>query len=97
MVLAIKIVSNTKYEYKDAVDFVKKNRWLFQPLINRINDAIIAYFLKLAFKLATKKIASDKVCDVIEKAQNRKVQLLSLFGVSRDIIALINGVSREIL
>lgn len=86
-----KIVFGIAASFKDPIDFIKKNRALFNSVIKEITNIIIQYLMRIAMKEITKLAASSAAVKIREKFDNKKQQLLSLTGVPQDAIRKIKG------
>jgi uroporphyrinogen-III decarboxylase len=90
-VLNYKITNGNLSNYKSITEFIKNNSQLFKSIIDTVKDIIIAYLLKLVLKEITRLVASQKIKNLTEKANNKKAQILSLLGVPQETIKLITN------
>ena len=86
-----KIVYGPTAEYKDAVDFIRKNKKLFKQIIKRIAGMIIKILLAIAMRRITKLIEDATKEKLKEKIASKKAQLLSLVGVPQEALRKIKG------
>jgi hypothetical protein len=86
-----KIVFGIASNFKDPIDFIKKNRALFNSVIKEITNIIIQYLMRIAMKEITKLAGSSAAVKIREKFDTKKQQLLSLTGVPQDALRKIKG------
>ena len=86
-----KIIYGPTATFTDAVDFLKKNRNLVRNITKRITGIIIKILLKKALKQISKLVAESALKKQIDKNQANLAQLLSLIGVSPDVLRQIKG------
>lgn len=86
-----KILYGEDAEYKDAKDFIKKNRGLFTSIFKEITQIIVKELMAYAMKEVTRLAGEAALVKTIEKVQNRKQQLLSLVGVPQEALRRIKG------
>lgn len=86
-----KIIYGVKYEFTNAVDFIKKNRALFKAIFKEITQEIVKLLMSYAMKEITRLAGDAAIVKQTEKIQNRKQQLLSLVGVSQEALRKIKG------
>ena len=86
-----KIVYGPSASYKNAVDFIRKNKKLFRQIIKRIAGMIIRILLAIAMRKITKLVADAALVKQKEKINNKKAQLLSLIGIPKEALRKING------
>ena len=86
-----KIIYGPTATFGDAIDFIKKNRKLFNQIIKRIAGLIIRILLSIALQKITKLVAEAMVEKNVEKNKNKKAQLLSLVGVPQEALRMIKG------
>ena len=86
-----KIVYGPDAKFRDAIDFIKKNKKLFKQIMKRIAGLIIRILLAIAIQKITKLVAEAIAQKTIEKTKNRKSQLLSLVGVPPEALRAIKG------
>lgn len=91
--LNFKILYGIISEYDGPMDFMKKNKELIKKISKTVLEQIIKMLLALAIKYITAKLAEKYAGDVIEQAKNYVAQLLSLIGVSADIIRQVQGLN----
>lgn len=84
-----KFVYGQNATYGDAVDFMKKNKNLFHGIIKRITESIIRQLLIIAMKRIAELIAAVVIEKEIERGKNQLAQMLSLVGVSTEVLRLI--------
>jgi hypothetical protein len=88
-----KIVYGPDANFKDAIDFIKKNKNLFKQIIKRIAGLIIKILLAIALQKIAKLVGDAMVEKNIEKTKNKKSQLLSLVGVPQAALRAIKGLA----
>lgn len=95
MIFAInhKIVNGQNATFNGVIDFMQKNKALVQDIVKNIRDIIVEELLKEALKLINQLIESKASAILTEKLNNQQAQLVSLFGVSPEIIRTITGLS----
>jgi hypothetical protein len=86
-----KIVFGIASNFKDPIDFIKKNRALFDAVIKEITNIIIQYLMKIAMKEITRLGGDVAIIKLKEKIDTKKQQLLSLTGVPQDALRKIKG------
>jgi hypothetical protein len=86
-----KIVFGIASNFKDPIDFIKKNRALFDAVIKEITNIIIQYLMKIAMKEITRLGGDVAIIKLKEKVDTKKQQLLSLIGVPQDALRKIKG------
>jgi hypothetical protein len=86
-----KIIFGLASTFKNPIDFIKKNRALFNSVIKEITNIIIQYLMAIAMKELTKLAGNAAIVKIKEKADTKKQQLLSLIGVPQDAIRKIKG------
>lgn len=88
-----KIVYGLTETYGDPIDFLKKNKNLIKSITKKITEMIINELIAIALKEIAILVSSAAVKKQIEKGKNQLSQLLSLVGVSQDIIRKIKGLA----
>jgi hypothetical protein len=88
-----KIVYTLSGEYKDPVEFIKKNKRLIKEMVKTVTDIVTEKLLGIAMKEITKLANSVVAKKAVEKSKNKLAQLLSLTGVPQDAIRMIKGLS----
>lgn len=86
-----KIIYGPNAEFTDAIDFIKKNKVLFNNLSKRVSTIIVKKLLSIALKTITEMVATAAAKQQIEKSKSQLSQLLSLVGVPQETIRLIKG------
>jgi len=86
-----KIVYGPTASYKNAIDFIRKNKKLFKQIIKRIAGMIIRILLAIAMRKITKLVADAALVKQKEKINTKKAQLLSLIGIPQEALRKING------
>lgn len=89
--LNYKIVYGPTATYKNAIDFIRKNKKLFKQIIKRIAGMIIRILLAIAMRRITKLVADAALVKQKEKINTKKAQLLSLIGIPQEALRKING------
>ena len=88
-----KIIYTLSGEYKDPVEFIKKNKRLIKEMIKTVSDIVVEKLLAIGMKEMTKLANSVVAKKAVEKSKNKLAQLLSLTGVPQDAIRIIKGLS----
>ena len=86
-----KIIYGTTASFDGPVDFIKKNKNLFQAMMKKISAMIIKILVAIAIKKIAEMVAASTVKTETEKAKNQLSQLLSLVGIPQDTLRLIKG------
>ena len=81
-----KIVYGQGQEYADAIDFIKLGRNLFKLVIKKITAKIVEVLMKEVLKYVGDLTAQMITKRAIEKAANKKAQMLSLTGVPMEAL-----------
>jgi len=81
-----KIIYGENIDFKDAIQFLKQNKQLFNGIIKKITGLITSFLLRIVLKYIGELMASEVAQRQLEKIEYRKNQLLSLVGVSQDAI-----------
>ena len=92
-IINYKIIYGPNATYKDAMDFLKQNKNLIHNITKRISSLIIKTLLNIAMKKITALVSEAITKIQIEKSQANTTQLLSLLGVSQEIIRNIKGLT----
>jgi hypothetical protein len=90
-IVNFKILYGQLSEYDGPIDFMKKNKNLIVDISKTILEQVIKMLLALVLKHITIKLAKKYADDTIEKAKNYIAQILTLIGISPDIIRQIQG------
>jgi hypothetical protein len=86
-------VVNTTIGFKNARDFINDNRTFFIKIIRDVVlPIVIEFLLTKVLKIIKDLIVQDNVNRITEQANNYKIQLFSLLGVSQRIRNLINSI-----
>jgi hypothetical protein len=91
--LNYKIIYGIAQDFDGPIDFMKKNKQLIIGISKIILEQIIKMLLKLALKYIAKKLAKKYSQDKIEQGKNYVAQILSLIGVSPEIIRQIQNLN----
>ena len=86
-----KIVNGQSATFSGPVDFIIQNKEFFRSIVKSIRDAILSLLLKKVLQYCSQLQALNAQALATEVAKNTSAQLLSLFGVSQEIIRLIKG------
>jgi Arc/MetJ-type ribon-helix-helix transcriptional regulator len=86
-----KIVYGEAEEYANAIDFMKLTRNLFKLIIKKITEKFMAEMMKVALRYIGDLTSEMAAKRLIEKASDKKSQLLSLSGVPQEVLRLIKG------
>ena len=90
-IVNFKILYGQLSEYDGPIDFMKKNKNLIVDISKTVLEQVIKMLLALVLKHITIKLAKKYADDTIEKAKNYIAQILTLIGISPDIIRQIQG------
>lgn len=88
-----KIIYGPSATYNDGIDFIKKNKNLFNSIMKKVSELIIKILLVIALKQIALLVADTVAVRETEKAKNQLSQILSLVGVSTESIRLIQGLT----
>ena len=91
--LNYKIIYGITQDFDGAIDFMKKNKQLIIGISKIILEQITKMLLTLALKYIAKKLAKKYSQDKIEQGKNYVAQILSLIGVSPEIIRQIQNLN----
>lgn len=83
--------------YDGPIDFIKKNKNLIISISKVILEIVIKMLLTLALKYISKKLAKKFSDDAIEQNKDYVIQILSLVGVSPDIIKQIQDLNYNVV
>lgn len=83
--------------FDGPIDFMKKNKTLITNISKVVLEIIIRMLLGLALKYITMKVSEKISGDNIERGKNYVAQILSLLGISPDIIRQIQGLGVTIV
>lgn len=92
-VLNFKILYGVASEFDGPIDFMKKNKELIRVISKTVLDQLIQMLLTLILKELNIKLAKKYSGDAIEQGKNYVAQILSLIGVSPEIIRQIQGLN----
>jgi hypothetical protein len=88
-----KIIYGQLSEYDGAIDFMKKNKNLIISISKTVLEIIIKMLITLVLKYISKKLAKKIADDKKEKSENYNKVMLSLLGVTPDIITQIQNIN----
>jgi hypothetical protein len=88
-----KIVYDPNDEYKDAIDFIRKNKKLIRVILNKIRDIIIRILIKKVLKEISLLVGEQAARTQKEKGLNNVAQLLSLVGTPQEVIRMITNLA----
>jgi hypothetical protein len=91
--LNYKIIYGIAQDFDGPIDFMKKNKQLIIGISKIILEQITKMLLTLALKYIAKKLAKKYSQDKIEQGKNYVAQILSLIGVSPEIIRQIQNLN----
>jgi len=86
-----KIVYGQGKDYADAIDFMKLSKNLFKLIIKKITKRFIKELIKVSLVYIAKLTSDMAAKRQVEKASDKKSQILSLVGVPQDAIRMIKG------
>lgn len=86
-----KIIYGPTTTFGDPVEFIKKNKNLFKVIIKKIAAMVIKTLMAIALKKIAELVAAAAAKKQIEKGKNQLSQLLSLVGISQDVLRTIKG------
>jgi hypothetical protein len=89
--LNFKILYGIASEYDGPVDFMKKNKNLIVSISKTVLEPIIKMLISMVLKRLTSMISKKLAGDKIEQAKNYVAQLLSMVGVTQNIIRQIQS------
>lgn len=87
-----KIVYGKDADFKDGVDFIKKNKTLIQNIIKNISELIITKLTKIALKKITELGLDMQAKIMVDKAKAKTAQLLSLVGIPQEVLRIIKNI-----
>jgi len=90
-VINYKLMNGQNAVFTDPIDFMKKNRKLIKGIVDSIRDTIVEMLLSIAIKHILKLVAANSIEMLKERGNNQIAILLSLVGVSQDVIAMIRN------
>lgn len=82
----LKIIYGPDANYKDGVDFIKKNKNIFREIIRGISTMIIKLLMAIAMREITNLVVKAIVKKRVEKYKNQAKQMLSLIIPNTDVI-----------
>lgn len=88
-----KIIYGPTATFGDAVDFIKKNKNLFNSIMKKISGMIIKILVSIALKNIALLVAETAAKRQNEKSKNQLSQLLSLIGIPQESLRVIKGLS----
>lgn len=91
--LNYKIIYGISQDFNGPIDFMKKNKQLIIAISKMILEQMIKMLITLALKYIGKKLAKKYSQDKIEQSKNYVAQILSLTGVSPEIIREIQNIN----
>jgi len=89
-----RIINGPTGEYTDAIDFIKKNKVLFNRMMKKITVMIVKILLAIAMKKIAKLVAESQIKTRIEKNKNKLTQILSLVGIPQEVISKIKSLTQ---
>ena len=90
-IINYRIIYGPNETFSDPIDFLKKNKVLINNLTKKIGGLIIQVLLKIALKKIAELVAEGALKQQIDKAQSNLTQILSLVGISQDMLRKIKG------
>lgn len=87
-----KIIYGSASEYIDGTDFMKQNRNLIKSIAKSVRNEIISVLLNTVLKEISSLVSATAIEIATEKTKNQLGQILSLVGVSQDVLRLIKGI-----
>lgn len=86
-----KIIFGITSDFSGPIDFIKKNRALFENMFTEIKEIIVKSLMTIAMKQLTKLAGDAATIKLKEKVDNKKQQLLSLIGLPQEVIRQIKN------
>lgn len=86
-----KIIYGPNETFNDPIDFLKKNKNLVRTVTKKLAGIIISALLRAVLKEITRLVTEAIKKRAEDKAKSNLKQLLSLIGVSQDVIRKINN------
>lgn len=86
-----KIVYGETESWNSGVDFLMKNKTIMKKITNKARELVIQVLLSLIVKVVTALIRKNLDRILKERVVSNKAVLLSLFGVSQNVLRLIKG------
>ena len=88
-----KIVYGQLEEFKDPVEFIKKNKKLIKEMVKTVTDIVIEKLMSIVMKRVTKLATEVAAKKATERNKDKLSQLLSLTGVPQEALRIIKGLS----
>jgi len=82
----LKIIYGPDANYKDGVDFIKKNKNIFREIIKGITTMLIKLLMTIILKEISNLVAKAIIKKRVEKLKNQARQKLSLMGIDPRIL-----------
>jgi hypothetical protein len=88
-----KIVYGQLEDFKDPVEFIKKNKKLIKEMVKTVTDIVIEKLMSIVMKRVTKLATDVAAKKATERNKDKLSQLLSLTGVPQEALRIIKGLS----
>ena len=88
-IINYKIIYGSTAKFDGPIDYIKKNKVLFNSIMKKISGIIIKILLVIALKKIAELVAATAAKKQIEKGKNQLVQILSLVGVPQEGLRVI--------
>ncbi len=95
-IINYKVIYGQNATYNDPIEFMNKNKNLIKSIVKSVMNEVVKWLITIAIKYISKKLAKKYAGDTIEKNKAYVAQILSLIGVTPDIIRQIQGFSSNI-
>ena len=92
-IINYKIIYGPTAEFNGPIDFIKKNKVLFNRIMKKISGIIIKILLVIALKKIAELTGAVAAKRQIEKGKNQLTQILSLVGVPQEGLRAIKGLT----
>lgn len=87
-----KIVYGPSATFNDPIDFIRKNKTLFNGIMKKASQSIIKTLLAVALKEISNMVSVASAKREVEKAKSNLTQLLSLIGIPQETLRIIKGI-----
>jgi|TARA_R110000822_G_scaffold67313_2_gene163955 hypothetical protein len=91
------IVNGGGVQFSGIIDFMEKNKTLFNSIIKQVRNKIINMLMARLIKAITELALAQLAGNLAERGNAKKAQLLSLLGVPQDVIRKVNGYGKGLV